>query len=78
MEDKKMSTSYGDHKFEAKGLPGIHYIWIGPPSPEKDKKTDAGLEIRGHDIEGPMAMAKANKDNPISSSHLFVLFQIGQ
>lgn len=60
-----MSASHKDQKLEFKGLPGIHYIWVGPPSPEKDKKTEIGIEIKGHDTDGPMAMAKANKDNPI-------------
>lgn len=37
--------------------PDLNYIWIGPPS-EKGG-------IPGHDITGPIEMAKANPKNPI-------------
>src|SRR6185437_10759535 len=47
-------------------LPVIHYVWVGPPSPEKDKKTMYGLEKVGHDVAGPMAMLDANNKNPIT------------
>lgn len=39
----------------------IHYVWVGPPSP----RSNQNREVAGHDVTGPIEMAKANKTNPI-------------
>lgn len=39
-------------------FPTLHYIWVGPPN-------KAGVGVPGHDVAGPIEMAKANKNNPI-------------
>lgn len=38
--------------------PTIHYTWVGPPN-------NPGIGVPGHDVAGPISMAKANKHNPI-------------
>jgi hypothetical protein len=39
-------------------FPTLHYIWVGPPN-------KAGVGVPGHDVAGPIGMAKANKNNTI-------------
>lgn len=46
-------------------IPSVHYIWVGPPSPADDRETGLGIERKNHDIDGPAAMANANKTNPV-------------
>jgi hypothetical protein len=38
--------------------PSIHYIWIGP-------LTKPNSQVPGHDVAGPLLMAKKNNKNPI-------------
>ncbi|RDI45230.1 hypothetical protein [Aquicella lusitana] len=63
----KLPTRKLDESFAAPGpIPSIHYVWVGRPSPsDADRKTEIGLEKKGHDREGPEAMAKKNNVNPI-------------
>lgn len=45
-------------------FPTLHYIWVGPPN-------ISGVGVPGHDVAGPIEMAKANKNNPI---HFWCLY----
>ncbi|MBI2786955.1 MAG: hypothetical protein HYX60_11905 [Legionella longbeachae] len=48
-----------------KELPELHYIWVGPPSPQENIYNKYGREVKGHSSEGVIKMAEINKSNPI-------------